>query len=200
MRARKPLRRRLGGEAHPKLAAARGAAKKHRRAGHAAQPNAAGVLALRRALAKPHPRIVGVDDGAFGRTDRFAPIAAVLVSAPSYVDAIRGGRVRVDGTDGTDQVVAVVRSLGPTETIRAVLLDGVVLGGFNVVDLDRVHEELRLPVVAVTRRPPDFPRIHAALRTWFGSDAERRWRLLRAHRLFRVPTGERPILAAAVGC
>jgi hypothetical protein len=57
-----------------------------------------------------------------------------------------------------------------------------------------------MPVVAVTRRPPDFDRIHAALRSWFGSDAERRWRLLRAHRLFRVPTGEEPILASAVGC
>ena len=155
---------------------------------------------MRRALAKSHPRVVGVDDGAFGRTDHFAPIAAVVVSAPSYVEAVRRARVRVDGTDGTEAVIALVRSTGPTDGIRAVLLDGAVVGGFNVLDLDRIHEALAIPVVAVTRRPPDFPRIHAALRTWFGSDAERRWRLLRAHRLVRVPTGETPILAASVGC
>lgn len=141
-----------------------------------------------------------MDDGAFGRTDRFAPIAAVVVSAPAYIEAVRLSRVRVDGTDGTDRVVALVRATGTTDGIRAVLLDGVVVGGFNVLDLDRIHDELGIPVVAVTRRPPDFERIHAALRTWFGADAARRWRLLRAHRLFRVPTGERPILAAAVGC
>jgi len=141
-----------------------------------------------------------VDDGAFGRSDSFAPIAAVVVSAPSYIEAVRVGRVRVDGTDGTEGVIALVRATGPIDGIRAVLLDGAVVGGFNVLDLDRIHESLGIPVVALTRRPPDFARIHAALRTWFGTDAERRWRLLRAHRLRRVPTGGEPILAASVGC
>ncbi|HTW40262.1 MAG TPA: DUF99 family protein [Thermoplasmata archaeon] len=155
---------------------------------------------MRRALAKEHPRIVAVDDGAFGRTDRYAPIAAVVVSAPSYVEAVRTARVRVDGTDGTETVIALVRSLGARDGLRALLLDGAVVGGFNVVDLDAVHDALGIPVVAVTRRPPDFERIHAALRTWFGRDAERRWRLLRAHRLLRVPTGGTPILATGVGC
>lgn len=144
--------------------------------------------------------MVGVDDGAFGRRDRWAPIAAVVVSAPSYVEAVRRSRVRVDGTDGTEAVIALVRATGALDGIRAVLLDGAVVGGFNVLDLDRLHEDLGVPVVAVTRRPPDFPRIRAALRTWFGRDAARRWRLLRAHRLRPVRTGAAPILAAAVGC
>ena len=147
-----------------------------------------------------HPRVVGIDDGAFDRGDRYAPIAAVALSLPEHVEAVRVGRVRVDGTDGTRRVVALVRRLGPLEGLRAVLLDGVVLGGFNVVDLDQVHRELGLPVVAVTRRPPDFPRIRAALDKWFPRTAGARWALLRAHGLFRVPTAGAPIRAAAVGC
>jgi uncharacterized protein len=155
---------------------------------------------LRRAIAKPHPRVVAVDDGAFARTDRTAPIAAVVVALPGYVEAVRRGHVTVDGRDATERLVAVVRATGPLDGVRALLVDGAVLGGFNVVDLAKVHRTLGIPVIAVTRRPPDFARIHAALRRWFGRDAARRWRLLRAHRLFRVPTGARPILAAAVGC
>jgi uncharacterized protein len=155
---------------------------------------------LRRALAKVHPRVVGVDDGAFAREDRLAPIAAVVVSLPEHVEAVRTDHVRVDGRDATRRVIALVRSTGPLDGVRAVLLDGAVLGGFNVVDLDLVHRSLGRPVVAVTRRAPDFPRIRAALRKWFRGDAARRYRLLTAHRLFPVPTGGRPILAAAVGC
>jgi uncharacterized protein len=143
---------------------------------------------------------VGVDDGAFVRGDRSAPIAAVVLSVPEYVEAVRTDRVRVDGRDATRRVVAVVRATGPLDGVRAVLLDGAVLGGFNVVDLDAVHRALGRPVVAITRRAPEFPRIRAALRKWFPKDAARRYRLLTAHRLFRVPTGGRPILAAAVGC
>jgi len=155
---------------------------------------------LRRSLGKVHPRVIGVDDGAFDRDDPYAPIAAVALSLPEHVEAVRTGRVRVDGTDGTRRVVALVRSLGPLDSVRAVLLDGAVVGGFNVLNLDVLHRELGLPIVAVTRRPPDFARIRAALAKWFPRTANARWALLRAHRLFRVPTAGQPILAAAVGC
>lgn len=155
---------------------------------------------MRRSLGKPHPQVVGVDDGAFERRDRYAPIAAVVLTLPEHVEAIRTGRVRVDGTDGTRRVVGLVRRLGSLEGIRAVLLDGAVVGGFNVIDLDALYRELGLPVVAVTRRAPEFPRIRAALKKWFPRSAAARWALLRAHRLFPVATGGQPILATAVGC
>ncbi len=143
---------------------------------------------------------MGVDDGAFDRADRYAPLAAVAMTLPEHVEAVRVGRVRVDGTDATRRVIALVRRLGPFEGVRAVLLDGAVLGGFNVVDLDAIHRAFAVPVVAVTRRPPDFPKIRAALRKWFPRTAGVRWALLRAHRLFPVRTSGRPILATAVGC
>jgi hypothetical protein len=144
--------------------------------------------------------VVGVDDGSFERADRYAPIAAVALTLPEHMEAVRTGRVRVDGTDGTRRVVALVRRLGPIEGVRAVLVDGAVVGGFNVLDLDALHRELGVPVVAVTRRPPEFARIRSALKKWFPRSADARWALLRAHRLFRVPTGGQPIRAAAVGC
>jgi endonuclease V-like protein UPF0215 family len=143
---------------------------------------------------------VGVDDGAFDRSDRLAPIAAVVVTLPEHVEAVRTGHVRVDGTDGTRRVLALVRAVGPLDGVRAVLLDGAVVGGFNVLDLDTIHRSLGLPVVAVTRRPPEFRRIRSALAKWFPRTAERRWTLLKAHRLFPVATSGQPILAAAVGC
>lgn len=143
---------------------------------------------------------MGVDDGAFQRGDRTAPIAAVVVSAPEYVEAVRLSEVRVDGRDATRRVIALVRSTGPLDGLRALLLDGAVLGGFNVLDLDALYENLGLPVVAVTRRRPEFAKIRAALSKWFPRDGDERWRRLRAHRLFPVPTLGRPIYAAAVGC
>ena len=199
-RAGKPLRRRRRRDERTHIETARRAAHRDRGRGHPPPRTPNRVLALRRALTKAHPRVVGVDDGAFDRGDARAPIAAVVLSAPDYVESVRTGTVTVDGKDATGRVVALVRSTGPLDGVRALLVDGAVLGGFNVIDLDALHRELRLPVVAITRRPPDFPRIRSALRKWFRRDASRRWRLLTAHRLFRVPTAGRPILATAVGC
>jgi len=141
-----------------------------------------------------------VDDGAFARGDRFAPVAAVLVSLPDHVEAMQLSQVRVDGRDGTARVVSLVRRVRGLEGVRAVLLDGAVVGGFNVVDLDELRRALAVPVVALTRRPPDFAGIRAALERWFPRTAAARLRLLRRHRLFRVPTGGEPLWAAASGC
>ena len=127
-------------------------------------------------------------------------MAVVLLTLPEHLEAVRVGRVTVDGTDGTRRVRALVRALGALDGARAVVLDGAVVGGFNVLDLDELSRSLRLPVVAVTRRSPEFSRIRAALDKWFPRSAASRWKLLRAHRLFRVPTVGEPIWAAAVGC
>ncbi len=155
---------------------------------------------MRRAIGKAHPRLVGVDDGAFRRGDREAPIAAVVVALPDGIEAVGISRVTVDGRDGTARVRALVRAVSPPEGVRAVLIDGPVVGGFNVLDLGALHRALGVPVVAVTRRRPEFARIRAALAKWFPRSARARYALLRRHRLHRVPTAGTPIWAAASGC
>jgi len=158
------------------------------------------ALALRRALGKPHLRVMAVDDGPFSRRQRWAPVALVAVSSPDYVEAVGVGRVRVDGVDGTSAVASLADGCPQRASVRVLLVDGVVLGGFNVLDLSRLSRLTGMSVISLTRRRPDFPAMRAALVKYFPRDSARRWRLLRAHRLFRVPTSGHPIYAAAVGC
>ncbi len=144
-------------------------------------------------------RVVAVDDGRFRRTDRRAPVCAVVVSLPDEIEAVRVDSVEVDGTDATERIAQLIDATGHARDLRAVLLDGAVVGGFNVVDLDRLHRVTKLPVICVTRREPDRERIRRALAKWFPQDARVRWRMLTAHRLFSVPTGATPIRASVVG-
>ncbi|MCI4336483.1 MAG: DUF99 family protein [Thermoplasmata archaeon] len=155
---------------------------------------------MRRALAKTHLCVVGVDDGSFRRRQRYAPVAAVVLRIPDLVDSVHLDQVRVDGNDATVSIERLVRRAPAFEGVRAVLLDGIVVGGFNIVDIHRLSQRLDRPVIAVTHRAPDFARIRSALHTYFPGDFRRRWARVRAARLFRVPTGGEPILAAAAGC
>src|SRR6185369_8330276 len=61
--------------------------------------------------------------------------------------------------------------------IRAVLLQGIAVGGFNVVDVHALHEALAVPVLVVVRRAPRLGRVKEALfnRT---PGAARKWRLI----------------------
>jgi endonuclease V-like protein UPF0215 family len=154
---------------------------------------------LGRALAKPHPRVVGVDDGPFRRRSRTALVALVFCSLPERVDGVAFAHVAVDGSDSTERIAHALRTSPHWDGVRAVLLDGVTVGGFNVLDLSALAKAVERPVVAVTPRTPDFPSIDAALRTYFPRDRARRWRLLRSRPLFavRLPTGT--VLAAVAG-
>ncbi|MCI4350646.1 MAG: DUF99 family protein [Thermoplasmata archaeon] len=154
---------------------------------------------MRPALNKPHLRLAAVDDGPFTRRQKYAPLVAVVVSLPATLEAIAVDRVRIDGTDANDRILALLRGLPQLPGIRTLLVDGIAVGGFNVLDLGRLHRELGVPVISVTRRTPDFPAIQAALRTYFPRDARRRFSLIRAHRLRRIATGGVSIWAATVG-
>ncbi len=125
----------------------------------------------------------------------------VVFSAPNYVEGILRTSVTIDGTDATDRILALVSDSPFLDGVRAMLLDGIAVGGFNLIDLDRLHDRLQRPIVTVTRRSPDFPAIHAALRKYFPKDAAARWRLVQAHPLFRLATSEgNPLHISAVGC
>jgi uncharacterized protein len=145
--------------------------------------------------------VVGLDDGPFVRSARRADLVAVIFSAPNYVEGILRTWVTIDGTDATDRILAVLGDSPFLDGVRAVLLDGIAVGGFNLIDLDRLHERLQRPIVTVTRHAPDFPAIHSALRKYFPRDAAARWKLVRAHPLFRLSTPEgNPLQVSAVGC
>jgi uncharacterized protein len=128
-------------------------------------------------------------------------LVGVVFSAPNYVEGVLRTSVAIDGTDATDRILALLGRSPFLDGVRAILLDGIAVGGFNLVDLDRLYEQLRRPIVTVTRRAPDFPAIHSALRKYFPRDAPARWRLVQAHPLFRLSTPEgNPLRVSAVGC
>lgn len=168
---------------------------------HSTSPRGRGSKVFTRSLAKPHLRVIGLDDGPFLRSSRRAALVGVVFSTPNYVEGIVRTSVTIDGTDATDRILSLLGSSSFLDGVRAVILDGIAVGGFNLIDLDRLHDGLQRPIVTVTRRPPDFPAIRSALRKYFPRDASARWRLVRAHALFRVATPDgNPLRVSAVGC
>lgn len=126
-------------------------------------------------------------------------MAFVVCSLPDRVDGVFTTDVAVDGKDATARLADAIRSSGHLDGIRAVMLDGITLGGFNVVDLAALARTLGRPVVAVTRRKPDFDAVDGALRTYFANDRGRRRRLIRARPLFAVPIGDGSLQVAVAG-
>ena len=126
-------------------------------------------------MARTFTNVVGFDDAPFSRDCRGDVAIFGVVCSRTRLDGLVTGPVRRDGVNATARIVELVSESRFREHVQAVLLDGIALAGFNVVDIHQVHRALGVPVLVVTRRPPDLAKIREALCTRVRGGA-RKWR------------------------
>ncbi len=107
--------------------------------------------------------VIGFDDAPFARTHRGNVLVVGAVYAGLRLEGVLSGKVRRDGANSTRVLVTLIDRSRFRAHLQAVLLQGIAFAGFNVVDLHALHAALQVPVIAVARRPPDFPAIRRAL-------------------------------------
>jgi endonuclease V-like protein UPF0215 family len=121
--------------------------------------------------------VVGFDDGPFDRNRRGGQVLLVgAVCARTRLDGVVTGRVRHDGWNATTRMAELVRDSQFDGHVQAVLLNGIAVAGFNVVDIHGLAAALARPVLVVARRPPRLEKIRRALELLPGG--ARRWRLI----------------------
>ena len=131
-------------------------------------------------MSSPIANVIGFDDGPFDKFRRGGANVLLVgaVFARTRLDGLVSGRVRRDGRNATTRMVELVRSSQFDRHVRAVLLGGIAVAGFNVVDIHALCAELGRPVVVVARRLPQFAAIRRALEHVRGGD--RKWALIAA--------------------
>ena len=122
--------------------------------------------------------VVGFDDAPFAHDHRGDVRLVGTVCARTRLDGVLSGRVRRDGANATTTMVQMLRASQFEGHVRAVLLQGIAVAGFNVVDVHALSDTLGLPVLVVMRRRPDLPAIEEAIRRIPGG--ARKWALLQA--------------------
>lgn len=121
--------------------------------------------------------VVGVDDAPFERSHRGDVPIVGAVFTRTRLDGVLRSKVRRDGVNSTRAVAAMVRGSPFHEHVQAVMLNGISLAGFNVVDIGALHQALARPVLVVARRRPDPRAIRRALLDRVPGGA-RKWRLI----------------------
>lgn len=129
-------------------------------------------------MLSPLSRIVGIDDSPFRNLGASARVlvVGVLMRGASHVDGIVSTRVVRDGFGATRAIAAMLTTGRLAGQAQVVLLDGVAVAGFNIVDLQGLHRAVGVPVIAVMRRMPDVEAVRKALERT--KSPARRWRLI----------------------
>jgi endonuclease V-like protein UPF0215 family len=117
---------------------------------------------------KPGVRALGVAESY--REDH-STLGGAVVRASRVVDGFAFARCTVGRTDATDAVIDLFEGLH-REDVRYLLVSGLALAWYNVVDLRRVHEATDRPVLSVTYEESDG--LEAAIEEAFDGDERAR--------------------------
>lgn len=121
--------------------------------------------------------IVGFDDFPFAREHRGdVSIVGAVYSGPR-LEGILSGKVRRDGANSTQELTRLVQGSRFGGHLQLILLQGIALAGFNVVDVPRLHASLGIPVLVVARHKPRREAMRRALLERIRGGA-RKWALV----------------------
>ncbi len=96
-------------------------------------------------IVKKEVRILGIDDAPF---DKFKRGKVLVIGA-----IFRGG-----------QFLEMVNKTRHKPQLQIIIIDGIALGGFNIIDVKKIYKETKLPVIVVIRRMPDIENIKRILK------------------------------------
>jgi hypothetical protein len=128
---------------------------------------------------KPEIRILGFDDAPFvPRSQGKTIVIGVITRGGKYPDGIIKTEVTIDGMDATETLSNVVNKSKHKQQLQAIMLNGITMAGFNVVNIYKFYKHTNLPIIAINRKNPNLERIRKALKNF--SDFNERWEAIKA--------------------
>ncbi len=127
---------------------------------------------------KKEIRILGFDDAPFiPRSKAKVPVIGVFFRGGSFLDGIIKTEITVDGLDATRILTRVINKSKHKKQLRVIMLNGITIGGFNLIDIQDLYEKTTLPVIAINRKMPNLKKIQKALQNF--DDFEKRWEYIK---------------------
>ena len=125
---------------------------------------------------KKNIRTIGIDD-AYSEKCENAYLVGTIVRGNSLVEQVLTRKIEIDGLDATEKLIEMIND-SPKEQLKAIFLSGITFAGFNLVDVEEVYSELKIPVIVIITKHPNFEKIEKAIKENF-SDYERRIEIIK---------------------
>jgi len=114
---------------------------------------------------KKEIRILGIDDSPFDKfNDKEVLVIGVFYRGGNYPDGVLSTKVEIDGGDSTIKLIEMVNKSKFKSQLQCIMLDGIALGGFNVVNIEKLNSETGIPVIVVMRYYPDLKKMFDAMK------------------------------------
>lgn len=108
-------------------------------------------------------RVIGFDDAPFVRHSDSPVAFAGVVCSQTRFEGMLWGNIQIDGFDSTEKLSQILLSSKFHPQLHLVLIDGIGMGGLNLIDLPSLAQKVQLPCVAVMRKYPKLEKMKGAI-------------------------------------
>jgi uncharacterized protein len=108
-------------------------------------------------------RAIGFDDAPFIRQANQSVAVAGVVCSQTRFEGMLWGEIQIDGWDSTQQLAQMLLGSKFHPQLHLVLIDGISMGGLNLINLPYLAQQIELPCVAVMRKIPKVEKMKAAI-------------------------------------
>ena len=147
---------------------------------------------------KKQIRLLGIDDSPFTFTDKYTTVIGVIMRGGEYLEGVLRSHAAIDGDEATLICENMIQNTKHNQQLKAVMIDGIALGGFNIIDISELFSKTEIPILTITRDKPDFKKIKQALQQNF-HDWKQRWDILKKGTLHKITTRHNPIYMKCEG-
>ncbi len=114
---------------------------------------------------KKEIRTIGIDDSPFKKFKKGNVIViGTVFRGGTLLDGILTTKVSIDGNNSTKKLIEMINKSKYKVQLRCILINGIALAGFNVIDIHELNKQTKIPVMVVIRKYPNFKKIEDTLK------------------------------------
>ena len=115
-------------------------------------------------MIKKEIRVIGIDDAPFNKFKKGKVlIVGAVYRGGSFLDGVLSTKANVDGNNATEKIIEMINECKFKPQLQCIFLDGIAVGGFNVIDVKELNKKTRIPVIIIIRRNPNLKKIKETL-------------------------------------
>lgn len=126
---------------------------------------------------KNSPITIGFDDAKFELKTRqiTTTLIGVVCQGTRMVSVVKR-EIEIDGDDATAAIIELTRQ--NIKHVQYILTDAITFGGFNIIDLEEIHSQIKKPIISITEREVDLEAVNRALRKKFKDSYKKKLQLI----------------------
>ena len=100
-------------------------------------------------VSKKGIRVLGISESFRKGISKKSVLAGIVMRGDLLIDGFAITTITVGGLDATQGVLNIYNILNRKD-INAIMLNGVIIAWYNVIDLEKIYNKTKIPIIAVT--------------------------------------------------